>query len=102
MARGSRTLFFLRGNIVVRHLQTHLLGQVLHGFNKAHASVFHQETDGIAVFSAAETVIELFGGAHTERGRLFTMKGTQPHEIGTALLQRDIAAHHVDDVNAGK
>ena len=53
----------LRTGIVFWHFHAELLGQVLHGFDKAHARVFHQKTNGIACFSAAKAVVELLGGA---------------------------------------
>jgi hypothetical protein len=45
---------------------------------------------------------ELFGGADAEAGGLFAMKWAQAHEVGTALFQLDITAHHFDHVDAGK
>ena len=55
-----------RADVVLRHLHAHLLGQILHRLDKAHARVFHQKTDGIAVLAAAKAVIELFGWTDAE------------------------------------
>ncbi|MNT98032.1 hypothetical protein D3C72_2405170 [compost metagenome] len=62
----------------------------------------HQKTDRVAVFAAAKAVVELLGGADAERGRFFTMERAQPHVIGTAFFQLYIAAHHIDDIDAGE
>ena len=75
LARCGGALLFLRGDVVVRHREAHLLRQVLHGLDKAHARVLHQEADGVAIFSATKAVIELFGGADAEGGRFLAMKG---------------------------
>jgi hypothetical protein len=77
-----------------------LLGQVLHRFDKAHARVLHQKADGVAVLAAAKAVVELLGRADAERGRLFAVKGAQPHEVGAALFELHIAAHDIDHVDA--
>jgi hypothetical protein len=45
---------------------------------------------------------KLFGGADAETGGLFAMKRAQPHEVGPALFQLDVAAHHLDHIDAGK
>ncbi|MNI70534.1 hypothetical protein D3C73_1263550 [compost metagenome] len=37
-----------------------------HGFGETGARMFHQESDGAAVCSTAEAVIELLGGADSE------------------------------------
>ena len=87
---------------VVGNLHAELLGQVLYGLHEGHARVFHQELDGIAAFATAKTVEELLGRADAERGRLFCMKGAQPHEIGAALLQLHRAADDLDHVGAGE
>ena len=56
-----RAAFFFRDHHAV------LTGQVLDGLDEGHARVVHQKADGVAVFAAAEAVVELFGGAHRER-----------------------------------
>ena len=66
LAGSCGPLFFLGGDVVIGHLQAHLLGQVLHGFHKTHARMVHEKADGIAVFAAAKAVIELLGGADAE------------------------------------
>jgi DNA mismatch repair ATPase MutS len=62
--------------------------------------VVHQKADGVAVFSAAKAVVELLGRAYRKRGRFLAMKGTQPHEIGTALFELHVAAHDLHHVRA--
>ena len=108
---GERGLFlFLLGlafalgrtDVVLRHLQADLIGQILYGFHKAHAGMLHQKTDGIAVFAAAKAVKKLFAGADGEGRRFFTMKWAQAHEIGAAFFELHVAAHDVDHVDARK
>ena len=77
-----------------------LAGEVFDGLDEGHAGVVHQEADGIAVFAAAEAVVELFGGAHRERGRLFPVKRAQAHEVGAALFELHIAAHDLHHIGA--
>ncbi len=83
----------------VRDDHAHVLGQVLDGVDEAQAGVFDQETDRGAVGAAAEAVVELLGRADGEAGGLFVMEWAQAHVVGPALLELDIAADHVDDVD---
>ncbi|MCY1536030.1 hypothetical protein D9M68_714670 [compost metagenome] len=86
--------------VVLGYLQAGLLGQVLHGLDKGHAGMLHLEADGVAVGAAAEAVVELLGRADAERRRFFAVERTQPHQVGSAFFQLDVAAHHVDHVDA--
>ena len=98
--RGARPV--LRADIVLRHLQAVLLGQVFNGLNEGHAAVLHQETDGIAVFAAVEAVIKLLGRADRKGRRLFTVERAQAHEVGAALFQLNITPDDVHHVGAGQ
>ena len=102
LAGGGGAFALLGRDIVFRHLEAHLACQVLNGIDKAHARVLHEKADGIAVLATAKAVVELLGRADAERGRFFAVEGAQPHEVGAALLERDIAAHHLDHVHAGE
>ena len=42
----------------------------------------HQKANGIAIFTAAETMKKLFGGADCEAGGFLAVERTQTHEIG--------------------
>ena len=97
---GAGALF--RAGVVIRHLQAVLLCQILHGFDEAHAVVFHQETDGIPVLAAAEAMVELLGRADGERGRFLPVKRAQAEEVGARLAQLHVAAHHLDHIDAGE
>jgi hypothetical protein len=76
------------------------LRQFLDSLHKTEAGKFHQETDGCAVFATAETVIKLLGRAYGETGRFFAVKRAQARHVGASLLQLDIVADHVNDVDA--
>jgi len=91
----------LRRHVVFRHLKAGLLGQVMDRFNERHAGMFHQKADDIAGFAATKAVVELFGRAHAERGRLFAVKRTQPHEIGPAFFQLHMPPDDFHHVRAG-
>jgi hypothetical protein len=91
---------FLRARLELGHLHADRFGQVLHRVDVAEPLVLHQERDGVAVHAAAEAVIELLGGADGERGRLLGVEGTAGEVVRTALLQRNVALDHVDDVDA--
>jgi hypothetical protein len=91
-----------RRDLVVLFRDDHAdaLRQVLDRIDEAHARVFDQEADGSAVRAAAEAVVELLGRAHREAGRLFIVKRAQAHVVGAALFELDVAANHIDDVDA--
>ena len=61
----------------------------------------HEETKGIAIFSATEAVKKLFGGADREAGRFFAMKGAKAHEISAAFFQLNEAANHLHHIHTG-
>jgi hypothetical protein len=63
---GAGTFFGRLG--FLGHLHADLLGQVLDGFDEAHAGVLHQKADGIAVFAATKAMEKLFGRADAEAG----------------------------------
>ena len=63
---GGAFAVLRRGVLVVGHLHTDLLGQVLHGLAKAHARVVHEKPDRIAVLATAKAVEELLGRADAE------------------------------------
>ena len=84
------------------HLHAGVMGEVLDRVDEAQAGVLHDETDGAAVGAAAEAMVELLGRADRKRGRLFRMERAAGRVVGAGLLQRDIALHHVDDVDAGQ
>ncbi len=92
----------LRAGLILRNLQPVVLGQVAYGLDKAHAGVFHQEVDGVAMLAAAEAVVELLGGADRERRRLLGVERAQSHEIGPPLLELYVAADDLHDVDARK
>lgn len=98
---AARALYaLLRGGVVLRHGQPRLLRQCPHGFCKAHAQVFHQKADGVAVFAAAKAVVELFGGTDGERGRFFAVERAQPTVVGTSALELYVLTHHLYGVGA--
>ena len=99
-AQRVAALAFVGADLFFRHRQTHALRQIAHGLDEAQAQLFGQEADGVAAGPAAEAVIELLGRADRKAGRLFTVEGAQPHEVGAASLQFDVAADHLDDVDA--
>jgi|GEM_PF-4079180 len=73
-----------------------------HGVGETGARMFHQEGDGAAVCTTSEAVIELLGGADSERGAFFVMKGAQAKQVGLTLSQLHISPDNVDDVDSGE
>ena len=59
-----------------------------------------QEVDRTAVGAAAETVIELLGGADRERRRLFIVKRAQTQQVCAPFAQLHISADDIDDIDA--
>ena len=89
-----------RIGVVFRHLQAIRLRQILHRIHKRHAGVFHQKTNRIAIFSATKAMEKLLAGTDRERGGFLTVEWTQPHVIGAAFFQLDIATHHFHHIAA--
>jgi len=61
----------------------------------------HEKANGIAIFSTAEAMKKLFGGADCEAGRFFAVKGTKSHEICAAFFQLDEAANDLHHIHTG-
>ena len=59
---------------------------------------FHEEADGGAVGSAAETVIELLVGADGEGGGLLVVEGATGLVILAGLAQRYAPVDQLDDI----
>ncbi len=59
---------------------------------------FHDEFEDVAADTAAEAVVNLFGGMHSERRRLFRVERAQAREILAALFQAHVFADNADDV----
>ena len=76
------------------------LRQILDRFDIREAGMLHQKADRRAVRTATEAMVELLGGTHGKRRGLFVVKRAQPHQVGTALLQLDVLAHHIDNIDA--
>src|SRR5687768_1657022 len=87
-------------SLFFRHFHADRLREILHRVDEAKAPVFHEETDGGAVCSAAEAVIELLCRAHRERRRLFRMKRAAGGVIRPGAFQLHIAVDDFDDVDA--
>ena len=86
--------------VVFGNLQTIRLRQVLDRIDKTHAGMFHQKTDGVAVFAATEAMEKLLAGADRERGGFLSVKRAQAHVIGAAFFQLYIATHHFHHISA--
>jgi hypothetical protein len=101
---GQRRLLRPLGAIAlfVGHLQADRRGQVLDRLDEADAGMLHQEADGAAVGAAAEAVVELLGRADREGRRFLGMERAAGAVVGPRLLQRDVALHHIDDVDAAQ
>jgi len=99
--RGS-FLALLRRAVVLGHRHAHLLGEVAHRIEKAHPRIGHQEAQRVAVHAAAEAMVGLPGGADREAGRLLAVERAQAFVVDAGLLELHVAAHHLDDVDAGK
>src|SRR5437016_8918148 len=63
-------------------------------------SVLDEEGDCVSVRAAAEAVIELLGRADGKRRRLLGVERAAREIVRPALLQRDVASDHVDDIDA--
>ena len=61
----------------------------------------HEKANGIAIFSTAEAMKKLFGGADCETRGFFAVKGAKSHEICAAFFQLDEAANDLHHIYAG-
>ncbi len=82
------------------HLHAGHLREFADGVHVAEAAVLHQEADRAAVRAASETVEELLRRTDRERRRLLAVEGTEPEEVLPGLLQLDVAADDIGDVDA--
>jgi hypothetical protein len=85
---------------LLRHGQADRLGQLTHRVGVGLPRVLHQEPDGGSMRAAAEAVIELLGRRYGKGRGLLVMERAQAHEVGAALLQLHVLAHHIDNVDA--
>ena len=60
--------------------------------------MFHNEVDGAAAFSAAETLADAFRSGNAERGRFFVVKRAEPHIVGASTPQMHEVGYDVDNV----
>ena len=97
---GPRSFF--RGAVIFRHCHADLLSKFVNCVYETHARVFDQESDGVAVHAATEAVVSLAGRADREAGRFFAVERAQTHVVRARLLQRDMAADDLGNVNACK
>ncbi len=82
VARGGlHQVVQIRRDLVLRHIGGFLrhgdadaFRKVFHRFHEAHSGVFHDETDGCAMRTATETVIELLGLTDREGRGFFVME----------------------------
>jgi hypothetical protein len=61
-----------------------------------------QEGNCAAMRAAAKAVIELFGGAYSERWAFFVVEGAQAKQIGPALAQLYISPDDVNNIYSGE
>jgi hypothetical protein len=73
--------------LLLRQGQAGILGEQGHSFGKGEPFIFHEETNGIAMGVAAETIIDLLVGADRKRRRLFLMKGAAGPVVLPLFLQ---------------
>src|SRR5439155_24983759 len=82
------------------HFHADRFGEIPHRFDIAKALVLDEEGDRVSVSTATEAVIELLGRADGKRGRLLGVERAAGRVVRSALLQRDVALDHFDDVDA--
>ncbi len=64
--------------------------------------MLHQEADGVSILATAKTMEKLFCGTDRKTGRFFAMERAEPHEVGAAFFELDVATHDLHDINAGE
>ena len=75
------------------------LGEFLNGFYEGNIFVVHDEGDGRATLLAAETMVELLGGADVKGGGLFVVEGAVAFVLASSSFEREIGTDQVHDVS---
>ncbi len=83
------------------HLDARLVGQKPERFGKGKSFHFHEKIEHVATLMAAEAIINPLCRRYGERGRLFLMKRAEPFEVLACLLERDMAADYIGDIDGG-
>jgi len=97
---GGSLVFRSRIPLFHRHLHADRFGQRAHSIRKRNRLVFHHKAHRRTMRAASETVIELLGRTHGERGRFFLVKRAAGLIVLAGFLERQIALHHINNVNA--
>ena len=88
--------------VILRHFQTALPREFVHGLDKAQAAVFHEEADDVAVHAAAKAMVELLRRADRKRRGFLAVERTAGEIVGAGLLERQMTLDDVNDVDAGE
>ena len=86
------------GTRLARDLYTGSRREFLDGLREGEAVVVHEEAERGAMRAAAEAVVELFVGAHPERGRLLAVEGAASLVLASRFLERHARADQLDDI----
>ena len=87
-----------RSSAELRHGDVVALGQQRQGGAEIDVFDFLDKADDVAAFLAAETMEDLLGGTDFERGGFFLVEGTNTLIFPPALLQRQVGAENLDNV----
>ena len=82
------------------NIDTLLSSQLFYRLDELHMLVLHQETDGRAMGTATEAVVELFGRTDGKGGGLFVVEGTTGLVFASGLFQRHARVDDIDNVDA--
>jgi hypothetical protein len=88
----------MRGTVVFFEDNSGATCQKFQRFGKTDLFVFLHKTDDIAMFPTGPAAIALPAGIDIERRTAIIVEGTQPLEGRALGLERQVTAHHLDDI----
>ena len=99
---GGRALPILLGALVGGDAHADPLGKIIYRVRERHAAVLHEEADGIAVRTAAKTMVGLACGTDREARRLFVVEGAQSLVANARFFELNMLPDHVNDVGSAE
>jgi hypothetical protein len=76
-----------------------LRSELLDGAHEVEVVDLLHEVDRVTAGQAPEAVVPTDLRPHVERRRVLLVEGAAPHEVATDLLERQVAADQLDDVD---
>ena len=99
---GGGALPILLGALVGGNDHADSLGQITYRIRERHAAVLHEEANGVAVRTAAKTMVGLARGTDREARRLFVVEGAQALVADARFFELNMLPDDVNDVGSAE